>query len=234
MLIGGAGNDAIDGGAQDDLIFGDNVELDRTLGDIDEPALPDALRHAALQPLRPRPPGANADTSGAAARPTASRATYRDPNDVPWWAEYDVTNLWHDFAPIRRSRSRRRTGPAASATTTSPAAPGNDLDLRPARQRHDPGRRLDRLRRAPADRDTTTRTARSTRRTTSARAAASRAYRHAGRRLPTSIGALDALPVLRGVDRRRGLHRGQRRQRPRSSAASARTTSSAAARASSA
>src|SRR4029077_9227737 len=23
---------------------------------------------------------------------------YRTVNDTPWWAEYDVTNLWHDFA----------------------------------------------------------------------------------------------------------------------------------------
>ena len=64
-------------------------------------------------------------TRAARSSPTASRRPTATPNDTPWWAEYDVTNLWQDFA----DRQRHARGPAASATTTSPAARRNDLIL---------------------------------------------------------------------------------------------------------
>ena len=85
---------------------------------------------------------------------------------------------------------------------------GRRHDLRPARQRHDPGRRLDRRdgRRLPAP---------------------------AARPAPAPAAAATCLarasPEHRGRHRRRRLHRGRRRQRRRSSATWARTTSSAAA-----
>ena len=59
------------------------------------------------------------------AQPTATA------NDVPWWAEYDVTNLWHDFAADdgtalgRQLRQRLHRG-RPGATTSIFGELGND------------------------------------------------------------------------------------------------------------
>ena len=51
MLVGGTGGDAIDGGTGRDLVFGDNVRLDRShdLRQLHQPALPAAAQRPALQ-----------------------------------------------------------------------------------------------------------------------------------------------------------------------------------------
>ncbi|MFL6033989.1 MAG: HYR domain-containing protein, partial [Gaiellaceae bacterium] len=95
ILIGGAGDDAIDGGIQDDLIFGDNVELDRTVGDTTSPRF-QTLTGTLLYSRSDLTPGATADTSGVLLADGTARR-FRDADDVPWWAEYDVMQLWHDF-----------------------------------------------------------------------------------------------------------------------------------------
>ena len=95
VLVGGTGADAIDGGVQDDLIFGDNVAFARTLGDFTSPHF-QTLTGTLLYGRSDRAPFPAADLSGALLVDGTPR-NYRDPNDVPWWAEYDVTNLWHDL-----------------------------------------------------------------------------------------------------------------------------------------
>src|SRR5262245_17311451 len=105
ILVGGTqqagGIDAIDGGIENDLIFGDNVSLGRTYHDTT------SLRFQALcgtllysrsdEPTCAGFPAVNADNSGQLLVDGVAQA-FRDPNDVPWWAEYDVKNLWHDFS----------------------------------------------------------------------------------------------------------------------------------------
>ena len=67
ILIGGGWNDDIDGDADDDLIFGDQVILDRRPGDHHEPALPAADRRGPhLQPQRPRHAGCRRSPTTAA------------------------------------------------------------------------------------------------------------------------------------------------------------------------
>ena len=95
LLVGGVGDDAIDGGVQDDLVFGDNVSIQRTLGDFTSPHF-QALTGTLLYGRSDRAPYPAADDSGALLV-NGTPQNYRDPNDVPWWAEYDVSNLWHDF-----------------------------------------------------------------------------------------------------------------------------------------
>ena len=234
MLVGGAGNDAIDGGAQDDLIFGDNVYARRArYRRLHEPALPDALRHAALQPHRPCEPvqaprrapttAARCSSNGIAATPTAT------PIDAPWWAEYDVDEPLTTTSPTDDGTAR---GPAASATTTSPAAPSNDLHLRPARQRHDPGRRPHRLRRSPGSPATTS---------SGSHVVPRRRFRTptgctgaVGNLVCDPIGALIDLAVGRGAPPTARTTSRATAATTSSSAASARTTSSAAAPTSSA
>src|SRR5439155_2669230 len=96
ILVGGPGNDAIDGGEQDDRIFGDNVSMVRTLGDYTSPhfqTLAGTLRDS-------RSDEAPFPTAGASGQllVDGTPRTYRGPDYRPWWSEYDVTNLWHDFA----------------------------------------------------------------------------------------------------------------------------------------
>jgi Ca2+-binding RTX toxin-like protein len=92
VLIGGTGDDAIDGGEQDDLIFGDNAVVVRTLGDTTSPRF-QTLTGTLMYSRSDLTPGATADNSGVLLVDGTPRA-YRDPDDVPWWAEYDVTDLW--------------------------------------------------------------------------------------------------------------------------------------------
>ena len=115
----------------DDLVFGDNVVPDALRGD-DGDARDDITslrfqtlgRHAALQPHRPagrRRGFADAERrqQRPAARRRRRRATTATRTAAPWWAEYAV-----DYADLHTFAIRRRAAraPAASATTTSPAA----------------------------------------------------------------------------------------------------------------
>jgi hypothetical protein len=101
ILIGGAGSDAIDGGVENDLILGDNVSMLRTYHDTTSPRfqlLCGSLLYSRSDETNPCTGTApNADASGALLTNGVAQP-YRDPIDTPWWAEYDVTNLWHDFA----------------------------------------------------------------------------------------------------------------------------------------
>ena len=143
ILIGGAGERPIDGGTADDLIFGDQVQLFRrdvdptVTGDITNP------RFQTRQRRRSTPPtGLPTDATNTNA--TGSAQNYRDPNGTyaPDWAEYQITlyQLVRDPGCERQQlRQRLHRGRR-----------GQRHDLRRARQRRDPGRRLDRLRLAAA------------------------------------------------------------------------------------
>ena len=98
-----------DGDEADDLVFGDAVDLLRTIGDWT------SLRFQALcgtllygrsditdaanlcNGLYPVPTENNSGTLLVDGTPRA----YRDPDGAPWWAEYDVKNLYHDVASDR-------------------------------------------------------------------------------------------------------------------------------------
>ena len=88
VLIGGAGGDRIDGGTDKDLIFGDNVLLDRTHGQQHQPALP-RLSGAQLYSTRQRHGG------DAAWWIRVSSSTR--PGDAAVWEDFDVTILDHSF-----------------------------------------------------------------------------------------------------------------------------------------
>lgn len=100
VLVGGAGHDAADGGEADDLVFGDNAALLRTIGNWTSPHF-QTLCGTLLYSRSDRPNACGVptteDASGILLTDGTPRA-YRDPDGAPWWAEYDVTNLWHDFA----------------------------------------------------------------------------------------------------------------------------------------
>ena len=108
VLVGGTRDDDLDGGPGRDLIFGDNVTLDRatTFGTCDQPALPAARRHADLQhgPDRDRAAGTALVGTRLAARP-ARRGV---------WGDYRIT--------LPTTTDDEAAGWTASATTTSPAA----------------------------------------------------------------------------------------------------------------
>ena len=99
ILIGGPGNDAIDGGAQDDLVFGDNVVLTwRPASDVT------SLRFRSLSGtlLYSRTDLNNNTTFGYDSSGqllvTQTALPLREPDqDAPWWARYQVANLYQDF-----------------------------------------------------------------------------------------------------------------------------------------
>ena len=140
LLIGGSAGDTIDGDAGDDLIFGDQVSCrsgsatSRTRGSgrwLERSSTPPAIRPGFSSAVRP----ATTATAARSPSPTGPTTTILDlfHSDalaiaaVPPPAGADVRRRLH--------RGRRRRRP----------------DLRPARQRHDPGRRLDRGRPRAAD-----------------------------------------------------------------------------------
>ena len=84
VLIGGAYGDAVDGGAGKDLIFGDNVKLDRTIGD------------GALNPRFRVLAGTVIYDSAAADTAQVTDAHQLDPSGTPVWEDFDVTLLFHD------------------------------------------------------------------------------------------------------------------------------------------
>ncbi|MDQ0612685.1 hypothetical protein QF046_000326 [Microbacterium sp. W4I4] len=104
VLIGGAGNDMADGDAADDILFGDAVWFDRadwlsgrfqTLCGTLLYSRSDITAAGNLcGTLHPVP---TENASGELLVDGAPRP-YRDPDGAPWWAEYDVTNLFHDVA----------------------------------------------------------------------------------------------------------------------------------------
>ena len=102
LLVGGAGDDAIDGGAQNDMILGDNVSMARRLGIWTSPrfqTLCGSLMYSRSDLTNPCAGNAAVTEYASGQLLTNGIAqTYRTANDVPWWAEYAVTNLWHDFA----------------------------------------------------------------------------------------------------------------------------------------
>ncbi|GGO80245.1 hypothetical protein GCM10011348_16530 [Marinobacterium nitratireducens] len=124
LLIGGGGNDMIDGREGDDLIFGDNVFLSRMGGDdgdlLDDiknarfQALAGAVLYsrtdltaeqmglAAMDPLyayaASGPGSLNEYNSGRLLTDGIAR-NYRDPNGPQWWAEYEIDYaVYHTFA----------------------------------------------------------------------------------------------------------------------------------------
>ncbi|MEO6021102.1 MAG: calcium-binding protein [Knoellia sp.] len=101
LLIGGAGNDLADGNAADDMVLGDNASLVRTIGDWTSSHF-QTLCGSLLYSRSDRPvcagvPAPTEDTSGLLLVDGTPRA-YRDPDGAPWWAEYNVTQLFHDAA----------------------------------------------------------------------------------------------------------------------------------------
>ena len=100
VLVGGTGDDAIDGGLENDLLFGDNVSLVRTYHDTTSlrfQALCGSLLYSRSDEPNPCGGSVNADNSGALLVDNVPQA-FRDPFDVPWWAE------------LRSQRSRTSTG----------------------------------------------------------------------------------------------------------------------------
>ena len=141
VLVGGAAGDRIDGGSSDDLIFGDAVRLfrrDITPG----PVNPAQISNPRFQELTGTQiyPSTGDPSDALLANNSGVWQNYRDPDGAyaPDWAEYLITNLYHSTdATVAR--------PAAGAATHR-GRRAVRRDLRPARRRHDPGRRLDRLR----------------------------------------------------------------------------------------
>src|SRR5207249_217782 len=76
--------------------FGDNVTFVRTLGDTTSPRF-QTLTGTLLYSRSDLTAGATADSSGQLLTDGTPRS-YRDTNDVPWWAEYDVTSLWQTLS----------------------------------------------------------------------------------------------------------------------------------------
>ena len=124
ILIGGPGDDMIDGREGDDLIFGDLVNLSRMSGDdgiVDDGDLIDDILNARFQTLagtliyartdRPLPDGVDplyaydAVGEGSLHGNNAGRLLtdgilrdYRDPNGPQWWAEYEIDYAqYHTF-----------------------------------------------------------------------------------------------------------------------------------------
>ena len=165
-----------------------------------EPALPDADRHPDLR-HRERDARATRMNDGI---PRA----YRDGNGTyaPDWAEYQIVNLYQSYA----IQAATATGPDLRQRLHR-GRPGRRHDLRPARQRRDPGRRLDRSRHDNAA-------------ARSAACSGTVGCRRLGlpqprRRLPRREATTSSMHHAVGTDnyarddRRQRLHRGRRRQR---------------------
>ena len=91
VLIGGPAGDRIDGGSERDLIFGDNVRLDRTIGD--------GLANARYRELT----GAERGRSTARSPPRAgtvlvSSSPSNIPGGAPVWEDFNIELLDHDTA----------------------------------------------------------------------------------------------------------------------------------------
>jgi len=152
VIVGGAGNDMLDGMEQDDLVFGDQVFLNRRVvetgqtditaqGDITsgrfETLCGGLLYTRSDQPTNvcPGDPVPNADTSGKLLVDGVWR-DFRDPDSgpggidaFPWWAEYavnfsdgDPTHHFHDL-----TTDLGNAGASSFGNDYIAGGPGNDL-----------------------------------------------------------------------------------------------------------
>src|SRR5207245_406718 len=98
ILIGGPGNDAIDGGKLDDLIFGDNVSL--TWRNVVTNGRFETLSGTLLYSRTDinNNPTFGYDNSGQLLVDGIARNYRSADQNVPWWAEYAVTNLYQNFS----------------------------------------------------------------------------------------------------------------------------------------
>ncbi|HEY9356795.1 MAG TPA: Calx-beta domain-containing protein, partial [Arthrobacter sp.] len=104
LVIGGAGHDMADGDEADDLVLGDNAHLLRTdFLSYHFQTLCGTLLYSRSDQANACGGAVNQDNSGLLLVDGTPRA-YRDPDGAPWWAEYDVTNLFHDFASDQGSK----------------------------------------------------------------------------------------------------------------------------------
>ncbi len=105
VVVGGAGNDLVDGDQADDMVFGDAVVLTRTPGDWTNgrfQSLCGTLLYSrsditTATNLCNGAPVPTEDNSGVLLVDGVAKP-YRDPDGAPWWAEYDVSDLYHDYA----------------------------------------------------------------------------------------------------------------------------------------
>ena len=88
MLVGGAAGDRVDGGTHDDLIFGDNVALQRlVVGDWTNPRFR-VLQRTAIYSI----------ATGTAGNVLVTGAWQVDPRGPAAWTDYRITLLDHDLA----------------------------------------------------------------------------------------------------------------------------------------
>ncbi len=91
VLIGGAAGDRIDGGDGRDLIFGDNVRLDRTIGD--------GMANARYRTLTGAEGGQIYSTlPGTAGTVLVNSASSTIPGGEPVWEDFNIELLDHDLA----------------------------------------------------------------------------------------------------------------------------------------
>ena len=91
MLIGGPAGDRIDGGAGRDLIFGDNVRLDRTIGD--------GMANARYRTLTGAEGGQIYSTlPGTAGTVLVNSGSSTIPGGGPVWEDFNIKLLDHDLA----------------------------------------------------------------------------------------------------------------------------------------
>src|SRR4029078_1957718 len=99
ILIGDTGSDAIDGGKNDDLVFGDNVVLTYRANDVTSlrvQTLSGTLEYSRTDINNNATLGY--DNSGQLLTDGIARAYRSADANVPWWAEYAVTNLYQNFS----------------------------------------------------------------------------------------------------------------------------------------
>jgi Ca2+-binding RTX toxin-like protein len=102
VVIGGAHGDAVDGGAGKDLVFGDNVVLDRTIGD--------GVLNARFRTLSGTQIYSTAAATAGDVQVTAGPQL--NPNGTPVWEDFDINLPYHD-AP-----STSRLAPPETPATT--------------------------------------------------------------------------------------------------------------------
>ncbi len=142
LLVGGTGSDFIDGGVEDDIVFGDNVELVRTANT--ESGRFQTLGGTLLYSRSDLTVGTNAGQQRRA-------AGQRDASGLPGHRlRHPVVGVLRCHRPLpHRGDGRRQRRPRQLRQRLPRRWTGRRPDLRPARQRRDPGRFLDRLRVLP-------------------------------------------------------------------------------------
>ncbi|HKS60779.1 MAG TPA: hypothetical protein VJT13_03715, partial [Xanthobacteraceae bacterium] len=98
ILIGGPGGDNIDGGSERDLIFGDNVRLDRTIGD--------GLANARYRELSGAEGGQIYSTlPGSAGTVLVKLTASTIPGGAPFWESFNIELLDHDATTLVSSNT---------------------------------------------------------------------------------------------------------------------------------